>query len=174
MHHFKSDKIDNMEHMCISGTEPLSVILSQTKWKSHDPKVPKTSWSQTGRCNKPGKLQFQSIFNTEIFLEYYEIVVRGDGNCAYLLRTREQSWDKRSSLVLHTYDTCLFSQKLNEILELTIYSDVLFLHRSDHLVTFYRTLRGSLERMYRQGTLTPSGLISRRDFALWILIDTSM
>ena len=31
IHHFKSDLIDNMDHMRISGTEPSSVILSQTK-----------------------------------------------------------------------------------------------------------------------------------------------
>ena len=31
IHHFKSDLINNMDHMGISGTEPSSVILSQTK-----------------------------------------------------------------------------------------------------------------------------------------------
>ena len=31
-HHFKSDLINNMDHMRISGNEPSSVILSQTKW----------------------------------------------------------------------------------------------------------------------------------------------
>ena len=31
IHHFKSDFIHNMEHMRISGTEPSSVILRQTK-----------------------------------------------------------------------------------------------------------------------------------------------
>ena len=31
MHHFKSDLINNMDYMRISGTEPLSVILNQTK-----------------------------------------------------------------------------------------------------------------------------------------------
>ena len=30
--HFKSDLIKNMDHMRISGNEPSSVILSQTKW----------------------------------------------------------------------------------------------------------------------------------------------
>ena len=29
IHHFKSDRINNMDHMRISGTEPSSVILSQ-------------------------------------------------------------------------------------------------------------------------------------------------
>ena len=42
---FKSDLINNMNHMNISGTEPSSVILSQTKWfkklKSDVPKLPK-------------------------------------------------------------------------------------------------------------------------------------
>ena len=31
IYHFKSDFITNMDHMRISGTEPSSVILSQTK-----------------------------------------------------------------------------------------------------------------------------------------------
>ena len=31
IHHFKSDFINNMDHMRISATEPSSVILSQTK-----------------------------------------------------------------------------------------------------------------------------------------------
>ena len=31
IHHFKSDLINNMDHMRISGTEPSSVILSQKK-----------------------------------------------------------------------------------------------------------------------------------------------
>ena len=45
MHHFKTDLIYNMDHMRISGTEPPSVILSQTKKfkriKSDAQKVPK-------------------------------------------------------------------------------------------------------------------------------------
>ena len=31
IHHFKSDLINNMDHMRISGTEPLSVVISQNK-----------------------------------------------------------------------------------------------------------------------------------------------
>ena len=31
IHHFKSDLINDMDHMRISGTEPSSVILSQRK-----------------------------------------------------------------------------------------------------------------------------------------------
>ena len=31
IHHFKSDLINNMDHMRISGTEPSPVILSQTE-----------------------------------------------------------------------------------------------------------------------------------------------
>ena len=47
-HHFDSDVINNMDHMRISGTEPSSVIFSQTKnfnekLKSGAQKVPKTS-----------------------------------------------------------------------------------------------------------------------------------
>ena len=32
IHHFNSDLIYNIDHMRISGNEPSSVILSQTKW----------------------------------------------------------------------------------------------------------------------------------------------
>ena len=31
LHHFKSDLINNMDHVRISGTKPTSVILSQIK-----------------------------------------------------------------------------------------------------------------------------------------------
>ena len=47
IHHFKSDLVNNMDHMRISGTEPSSVILSQImlfqKLESEVPTVPKTS-----------------------------------------------------------------------------------------------------------------------------------
>ena len=45
IHHFKSDLINNMDHMRISGTEPSSVILNLTKYfkmlKSDAQTVPK-------------------------------------------------------------------------------------------------------------------------------------
>ena len=53
-----------MDHMRISGTEPSSVILSQkvfSKVEKRCPKRTETSLSQKGWCNKPTKLQFQSI-----------------------------------------------------------------------------------------------------------------
>ena len=57
--------------MRISGTEPSSVFLNQTKLfeelKKWCPKSTETSWSQKGWCNKPTKLQFQSILNTGNF-----------------------------------------------------------------------------------------------------------
>ena len=34
IHHFKSDLINNMDHMRISGTEPSSVILIQRKFRN--------------------------------------------------------------------------------------------------------------------------------------------
>ena len=52
LHHFKSDLINNMDHMCISGTEPSSVILSQTKSyqnvKIDVQKVPKQAEAKRG------------------------------------------------------------------------------------------------------------------------------
>ena len=57
--------------MRISGIEPSSVILSQTKyfkdWKVM-PKSAETSLSQKGWCNKPTKLQFQSILPQKILM----------------------------------------------------------------------------------------------------------
>ena len=45
IHHFKSDLINNMDHMRISGTEPSSLILSQNKYfqklKGDVPNLPK-------------------------------------------------------------------------------------------------------------------------------------
>ena len=58
-----------MEH---SGTEPSSVILSQTcsikSWKVMTKTCLKTSWSQKGWCNKPTKLQFQWILKARKIL----------------------------------------------------------------------------------------------------------
>ena len=57
--------------MRISGTEPTSVILRQKSnlksWKVM-PKNAQTSFSQKGWCNKPTKLQFQSILTGQIFI----------------------------------------------------------------------------------------------------------
>ena len=68
IHHFKSDLINNMYHMCISGTEPSSVVLSQSSnfksWKEMSQK----RWSQKGWCNKPTKLQFQTILSRKILM----------------------------------------------------------------------------------------------------------
>ena len=58
--------------MRISGTEPSSVILSQTKlfkdMESEVPKVSKQAESQKGLCNKPTELQFQSILTRRILM----------------------------------------------------------------------------------------------------------
>ena len=58
--------------MRISGTEPSSVILSQTKkfkkFKSYAQKVQKSSKSQKGWCNKPTKLQFRYLLTRNILI----------------------------------------------------------------------------------------------------------
>ena len=62
-----------MDHMRISGTEPTSVNLSQTKYfKSWNvmPKMPKQAEAKT-------KLQFQSIFNTENFYALKTLRING-------------------------------------------------------------------------------------------------
>ena len=55
--------------MHISGTEPLSVILSQTKLlkrvNKECPKIPKQVEAKKG--SNPTLLQYQSIFNTDNF-----------------------------------------------------------------------------------------------------------
>ena len=54
---FKSNIIDYMGHMRISGTKPSSVILKQTKsikkLKRDSPKVPKDALAKKGWCPKP-------------------------------------------------------------------------------------------------------------------------
>ena len=55
-----------MDHMRISGTEPSSVILSQTcsvkKMKSNDQKVPKQAEAKRGGVKKPLKITFSINF----------------------------------------------------------------------------------------------------------------
>ena len=58
-----------MDHMRISGTESSSVIISQTsslKIRKAMPKGAEISLSIKGWCNKPTKLQFQSILTRKI------------------------------------------------------------------------------------------------------------
>ena len=59
VHHFQSDLINNMDHMCSSGTETSSVILSQTMYA---PKVSKQAEAKRDGVIKPSELQFQSFF----------------------------------------------------------------------------------------------------------------
>ena len=63
MHHFKSDLINNMDHMRISGTKPSSVILSQTlkfkKLKSDYSKVPKQAEAKRDGVINPQNYNLQ-------------------------------------------------------------------------------------------------------------------
>ena len=67
--------------MRISGTEPSSVIIGQTKQfkqlKSVAPKVPKTNQSKTGCCNKSTKRQLQSNLTRKILMlsKCYQLIV---------------------------------------------------------------------------------------------------
>ena len=62
IHHFKLDLIYNVDHMRISGTEPLSVILSQKKYfqklERDVPNVPKQAEAKRDGVIIPTKLQF--------------------------------------------------------------------------------------------------------------------
>ena len=76
IHHFKSDQINNMDHMRISGKEPSSVTVSQRKWfqklKMIVRKCQKTRWSQKKWCDKPTKLQSILIRKILILSKRYE------------------------------------------------------------------------------------------------------
>ena len=70
MHHFKSDIIKNMGHMCISGTEPSSV--SQTKWfkkLSNDAqKVPKQGEAKRDSVRYPQNYNFNQFQTRNILM----------------------------------------------------------------------------------------------------------
>ena len=66
IHHFKSDLINNMDRMRISGNEPSSVILSQTmktikKLKSDDTKVRKQAEAKRDGVIKPQNYNFDQF-----------------------------------------------------------------------------------------------------------------
>ena len=65
MHNFKSNLINNMDHMYISGIEPSSVILSQTnqfqKLKSDVPKMPKQADSKLDVVINPQYYNFNQF-----------------------------------------------------------------------------------------------------------------
>ena len=68
IHNFKSDWINNVDHMHISGIQPSSVNLSNNvvlKVQTWCHKSTKTGWSQMGWCKNPIILQFRSSFTTE-------------------------------------------------------------------------------------------------------------
>ena len=60
---FKSDLINNMDHMHISSTEPSSVMLTQTRFKSWKEKY-KNKLKQKGITHK---ITISINFNTENF-----------------------------------------------------------------------------------------------------------
>ena len=68
IHHFKSDLIYNMDHMRISGIEPSSVIISQTKLfqklKDDGQKVPKQTKAKRG-----GVLNLQNYNFNQFYTE---------------------------------------------------------------------------------------------------------
>ena len=66
IHHFKSDLINNMDHMRISGNEPSSVVLSKTmktikKLKSDYPKVPKQAEAKGDGVINPQNYNFDQF-----------------------------------------------------------------------------------------------------------------
>ena len=65
IHHFKTDLINNMDHMHISGTQPLSVILSQTrkfqKSESDIQKIPKQDEAKRDGVINPQNYNFNQF-----------------------------------------------------------------------------------------------------------------
>ena len=55
---FKSDLINNMDHMRISGTEPSSVILSQSSLKS---------WMWCAKIPKQAEAKRDGVINPQIY-----------------------------------------------------------------------------------------------------------
>ena len=82
IHDFKSDVINNMDHMRISGTEPSLVILSQKssfkKWKVMSLKCQKQA-----DAKRDGVLQFQSVLTRKILMlsKRYESTVEFGSIC---------------------------------------------------------------------------------------------
>ena len=67
MHHFKSNLINNIDHMCTSGNKSSSVILRQTKWFQ---KLTVMVWrfknklKRTGMVEKPHQITISISSNT--------------------------------------------------------------------------------------------------------------
>ena len=100
MHHFKSDLIENMDHMRIPGTEPSSVIIVQTMKVvflklNHDAQNVPKNLSQMGWCNKSTQLQFQTILNSENFNAKYHLSTEVD-NRTWLLVPLGTLWSTSS------------------------------------------------------------------------------
>ena len=78
IHHFKSDLINNMDHMRISGTEPSSVILSQKGGSFKSSKVMSKNCQTQAEAKRDGvithKITISIKFDTDNFdaLKRYE------------------------------------------------------------------------------------------------------
>ena len=60
---------------CHNSDKTMTLMLICIKSYKVIPKVPKTSWSQKGWCNKPTKLQFQTIFYIEKLNIYVDVLL---------------------------------------------------------------------------------------------------
>ena len=67
IHHFKSDLINNMDHMRISGNEPSPVILSQTKWFQTLKISDYTKYSEVWRSAWRGLILFAFDVKSNLF-----------------------------------------------------------------------------------------------------------
>ena len=70
MHQFKSDLINDMDHVCISGTEPSSVILSRRKQfyklKMYAKKEPKQ-----GKVKRDGQTALNTILHIDKVIIFF-------------------------------------------------------------------------------------------------------
>ena len=61
MHHFKSDLINTIDHMRISGSEPSSVILNPNKLKRGAKKVTKPAKAKRDGVINPQNYNFNQL-----------------------------------------------------------------------------------------------------------------
>ena len=71
IHHFKTDFLNNMDYMRISGTKPPSVILSQAKYfQKQERGVPKVS--PQAEANRDSVIDPQNYNFNQFYMEHFD------------------------------------------------------------------------------------------------------
>ena len=98
----------NMDHMRISGTEPSSVILSQTmkfkKLKSYDRKLPKQAEVKRDGVINPQNYNFSQYpsvrLHMSLFMYYIEIIPT-EHVLKYVLYSNQSDWARFSLCIIY-------------------------------------------------------------------------